>query len=126
MPNTSCRIVQKLPQKKETLGNTNTEREVEKGNKEGPKKVDKESNTVFEALVDKSSILRKPKCPLFPGSVKPRVIPNHVNLPYTYLKRNTEQKIIRQMKELQTSMTTFQTPQKKNKLNSDYKKKYPP
>lgn len=56
---------------------------------------------------DNSSILRKPKCPLLPGSVNPLVIPKHVNLPYTYLRKKKEQKTIRQMKEVQTSMTTF-------------------
>jgi len=62
MHKAGCRVVHELPQMKEALGSTNTEGEVEKGNKEGPKEVGKESNRMSKALIDKRSILRKPKC----------------------------------------------------------------
>jgi len=88
----SCMFVQKLPQTKEALERTYIKGEVEKRNKKGPNEVNKESKTMFEALFNKSSILRKPKYPLLPRSQETLFIPNHANLPYTYFKRNVVQK----------------------------------
>jgi len=68
----SCRFIQQnnLLKKKEDLECTCIEGEVDHGNNEGPKKVDKDSTTFSEAL-QKNFIFKKTKCQLLPGSEKP-------------------------------------------------------